>query len=77
MKVRSTAMTAEQTDMHLVDLIQAEYREMPGLSLTKPQIQRLWSLDSATCASAVEALVSAHVLKRTIRDAYVLAETGH
>jgi len=32
-----------------LQLIQAEYREMPGLSLTKPQMQRLWGLDRATC----------------------------
>jgi hypothetical protein len=67
----------DPTDVHLIDLIQAEYREMPGLSLTRPQIQRLWSLDSAACAAAVEALVSAHFLKRTIRDAYVLAGSNN
>jgi hypothetical protein len=63
---------AQATDTPLVNLIRAEYREMPGLSLTKRQMQRLWNLDFATCTAAIEALVSAHVLKRTPRDSYVL-----
>jgi len=60
------------TDTPLVNLIRAEYREMPGLSLTKRQMQRLWNLDSATCTAAVDTLVSGHVLKKTSRDSYVL-----
>lgn len=56
----------------ILDRIRSEYEEMPGLCLTRPQIQRLWSLDPTTCAAAVDALVAAHVLKRTARDAYVL-----
>jgi len=60
------------TESPLVNLIRAEYQEMPGLSLTRRQMQRLWSLDSATCNAAIEALVSARVLKRTQRDSYVL-----
>lgn len=61
----------------LLAIIQAEYREMPGLCLTRPQFQRLWGLDSATCGEAIDALVTARVLKRTVRDAYVLASTSH
>ena len=30
--------------------IEGEYREMPGLSLTVSQAERLWGLDSSTCA---------------------------
>jgi hypothetical protein len=33
--------------------IEGEYREMPGLSLTVSQAQRLWGLDNSTCASAL------------------------
>jgi len=67
--VTDTDTTTDQ----VLDLIQAEYREMPGLSLTCPQIQRLWGLDSITCGEAIGALVTAHILKRTERGAYVLA----
>ena len=66
-------MVADSTTERLLDLIQAEYREMPGLCLTRAQIQRLWCLDSGTCGEAVEALVTAHFLKRTEQGAYVLA----
>jgi hypothetical protein len=45
--------------------IESEYREMPGLLLTKPQIQRLWGLDSDTCDTVVGMLVARHVLVKT------------
>lgn len=55
-------------------LIQAEYREIPGLHLTKPQMQRLWGLDATTCDALLDALQEARILRRTQRDGYVLAE---
>jgi hypothetical protein len=57
-------------------LIRAEYLEMPGLQLTKPQIQRLWRLDPPTCDALVDALVSDQFLRRTRHAAYVLADSG-
>jgi len=53
-------------------LVQAEYLEMPGLHLTKAQMQRLWGFDQETCDHLVDALVTANFLKRTPRDGYVL-----
>jgi hypothetical protein len=53
-------------------LVQAEYREMPGLNLTRPQIQRLWGLHGETCDALVEHLVTTHFLRRTSGDEYVL-----
>ena len=53
--------------------IQSEFSEMPGLHLTKGQAQRLWSLDSQFCGQLLDALVSARILEKTPRDAYVLA----
>jgi hypothetical protein len=46
----------------LLSRIQGEYLEMPGLQLTRAQAQRLWTLDIATCASALEALVARRFL---------------
>jgi hypothetical protein len=67
-------MTTDQTEIHdWLHLIRAEYLEMPGLHLTKPQIQRLWSLEPQTCELVVGALVEDHFLKRTERHGYVLA----
>ena len=55
-------------------LIQAEYLEMPGLHLTKRQIQRLWNLDAPVCESLVNALVDVKFLRPTCRDGYVRAD---
>lgn len=62
------------TVSRLLELIRAEYREMPGLCLTKHQFQRLWGLDAATRDTLLDALVTAQVLKRTAQGAYVMAE---
>ena len=56
-----------------LDLIQAEYREIPGLNLTWPQVRRLWSLDDRMCDALLDRLVSTKFLEKTPRDAYVLA----
>ena len=58
-------------------LIQAEYREVPGLSLTKPQMRRLWSLDDLTCDALVDALHAAKFLKRTPSNMYVLHQLDY
>ena len=50
-----------------LELIRAEYREMPGLSLSKPQMQRLWGFDPPTCDALVDALVAAKVLRQSAR----------
>ena len=52
--------------------IEAEYREMPGLSLTKAQMQRLWGLEPETCGVVLDTLVTARVLRRTAADCYVM-----
>ena len=54
--------------------IEAEYREMPGLSVTEAQAQRLWGLDNTTCRRVLDTLVQRGVLRRTRREFYVSAE---
>lgn len=49
----------------LVGLIRAEYDEMPGLCLTRAQIQRLWLLEPAACDNVLRALVDAGYLRLT------------
>jgi hypothetical protein len=51
--------------------IRGEYLEMPGLTLTTAQAQRLWGLDRDTCASLLAALVDAKFLKTTRDGAYI------
>lgn len=54
----------------LARLIEAEYREMPGLSLTAAQVQRLWNLDRSRCDTVLDRLVRNGVLGRTALGAY-------
>lgn len=58
----------------MLDVIRAEYREMPCLNLTKPQMQRLWSLETVVCDALVDTLVDARVLRRTAAGTYVAME---
>ena len=58
---------------HWLELIQTEYREIPGLNLTRPQVRRLWSLDDAMCDALLDALIAARFLEKTSRDSYALA----
>lgn len=58
-------------------LIQAEYREIPGLCLTKPQVRRLWGLDDMTCEALVDALEAAKFLRRTPSNSYVMNDAGY
>jgi hypothetical protein len=43
--------------------IRAEYQEMPGLSLSKEQMLKMWGLDAYVCDALVDALVAARVLR--------------
>lgn len=49
----------------LVGLIRSEYQEMPGLCLTRAQVQRLWLLEPAACDNVLRALVDAGYLRLT------------
>ena len=66
-------MGREDTMTDWLQLICAEYHEIPGLHLTKSQVQRLWNLDATTCDAVLEALETARVLRRTHTGAYVKA----
>jgi hypothetical protein len=64
-----------RAETHVEDwLIRAEYLEIPGLSLTKPEVERLWGLDPVICEALLAALVDIKFLRRTVRDAYVRAD---
>jgi len=65
------------TDRDRVHIIRSEYLEMPGLSLTKAQAQRLWGLDSQTCDALIDQMVSARFLRRTPGACYVRHDVGN
>jgi len=50
--------------------IRSEYLEMPGLSLTPSQIQRLCAIESEVCEIAIDALVSTGFLSMRPDGAY-------
>jgi hypothetical protein len=51
--------------------IQGEFVEMPGLRLTTAQAQRLWGLERDVCDALLGALVDANFLAQTRDGAYV------
>ena len=59
-----------------LDRVRGEYLEMPGLSLTERQAQRLWNVDPEMCRALLEALTQAGFLYRTAGGAYVRAKSG-
>jgi hypothetical protein len=70
---RTAHVALEDTMTDWIELIRAEYHEIPGLHLTKPQVQRLWNLESTMCDAVLEALEGARFLRRTHAGAYVKA----
>lgn len=56
----------------LLRRVQSEYAEMPGLSLTLTQAQRLWGLSRQECEAVLDRLVERQVLRRTRRGAFVV-----
>jgi hypothetical protein len=66
-----------RTETHVEEwliLIRAEYLEIPGLALTKAQVERLWGLDAVVSEALLAALVHVKFLRRTATDTYVRAD---
>lgn len=77
-KLAEVNRTISNTPLHktpaireLLLRIEGEYREMPGLSLTLSQAERLWGLDSSTCVFALTTLVERRVLRQTTGGTYL------
>ena len=56
--------------------IQGEYIEMPGLRLTPAQAQRLWGLDRSVCDQLLDALVKANFLSQTRDGSFIKTDGG-
>jgi hypothetical protein len=70
----TTSISKPRSTPALNDLlrrVEGEYREMPRLSLTAPQAERLWGLDRATCSVVLATLVDRQVLRRTTVGTYL------
>ena len=68
----SSSVAAEQ----MLCRICAEFLEMPGLRLTRPQAQRLWGLDEQTCGQVLDVLLEAGFLQRTRNETYTRLTDG-
>ena len=66
----------ETTVAEWLQIIRGEFHEVPGLCLTKPQVQRLWGLDLPTCDALLDALVDARFLERTRTGAYARVDVS-
>jgi Fic family protein len=54
----------------IAERIRGEFREMPGLTLTVAQAQRLWNVDLSTCTEVLTQLLDAGFLCRRADGAY-------
>jgi hypothetical protein len=57
-------LVADRAVVEWMQQVRAEYLDMPGLSLTKEQMRRLWRLDQPLCDAVVDALVASEFLER-------------
>lgn len=53
--------------------IRGEYLEMPGLSLTAVEAQRLWGLDGEACGPLLASLLQSGFLRLNTHGEYVRA----
>lgn len=74
--VRKTPARTTPAIHELLLRIESEYREMPGLSLTASQAERLWGLDNSTCAFALTTLVERRVLRQINGGTYLRGPSG-
>ena len=56
--------------------IRDDYLALPGLSLTRNQVRRLYSLDAVVCDGVLAALVDVRFLLRTGDGRYVRANSA-
>ena len=73
---RNTEPRTTPTFLELLQRVEGEYREMPGLSLTVPQAERLWGLDRSTCAFVLTTLIERRFLRQTTSGAYLRGPSG-
>ena len=60
-------------DRDLERRIRGEFREMPGLRISRPQAMRLWSVDPAACGRVLDRLIDAGFLRRDQYGRYALS----
>jgi hypothetical protein len=73
----STVMKdAPRSEREWTLMIRGEFLEIPGLRLTKEQIQQLWRLRPDACATVLETLLNQRFLQLTADGHYVHGSFG-
>ena len=62
---------AALSEREWIQIIRGEFLEIPGLRLTRDQVQRLWDLRRDACATILEELLDQGFLRVTADGAYV------
>jgi len=71
----STTMPNQDVDLNRwVALVKGEYRDMPGLNLTRAQVRRMWGLEDGECDLLLQRLQASHFLRVTTSGFFVLDE---
>jgi hypothetical protein len=70
-KTRSDMSAPGRAIRALMAQVQAEYAEMPGLSVTLAQAQRLWAAEQAACEEVFSRLTSSGVLRKTAKGRFI------
>lgn len=61
---------------NVLQRIQGEFIEMPGLRLTPAQAQRLWGLDRNVCDQLLDVLVKTRFLSQTRDGSFIRTDGG-
>lgn len=68
-------MTHREAELNTwLGIVMGEFKEMPGLQLTRPQICRLWGLDASLCDALIDRLQATDFLRVTSSGFYVMAD---
>jgi hypothetical protein len=62
---------AAPSEQEWTQIVRGEFLEIPGLRLTRDQIQQLWNLSSEPCARVLETLLRQRFLHLTPDGHYV------
>ena len=58
---------------HWLRMVRGAYLEIPGLHLTRSQVQRLWGLDAQSCDDVLKALLELRFIERMPDGGFVRA----
>jgi DNA-binding IclR family transcriptional regulator len=70
LQLTSSPASVAAARLLIAERIRGEFREMPGLTLTVAQAQRLWNVDLSTCTEVLSQLVETGFLSRKVDGAY-------